>query len=303
MDIGYLYGAFLRLIIRKTFAFWQFLGFHVSPNNFYEPIPDTRELSPKLWDKKESLPGIKLNLAEQLKFLHTLSSKYRTEYDGFSQNKTGKLHEYYMQNGEYESVDAEILHSMVRHFKPNTMIEIGSGFSTQISANAMMMNAKEDKKRKGKLMAIEPYPGKRLPHKLPGLSKIISKKVQDVPVEFFLQLKRDDILFIDSSHVLRIGSDVQYEYLEILPRLNKGVIIHIHDMFFPREYPKKWIFEYRKFWNEQYLVQAFLMFNPNFEIIWSGANMSLRCSDQLAKAISSYTPDKTPGSLWLRKIK
>lgn len=313
MDLRDLYGAMTRLIIRKTFAFWQFFGFHVSPNNFYEPIPDTRQLSDNLWSKKSKAVGINFNTVKQIKLLKLFLARYKDEYDSFPDHKTAVPHEYYLKNGEFESVDAEILYSMVRHFKPKTMIEIGSGFSTQISAQAMLMNNKEDKKHphkadplyadKSKLIAVEPYPKKRLPHKIPGLTKVIAKNVQDVPLKEFAKLKADDILFIDSSHVLAIGSDVKYEYLEILPSLRKGVIIHIHDIFFPQEYPKKWIFEFRKFWNEQYLVQAFLMFNPNFEIIWSGAHMHAKQKNLLARAFRSYDPNKTPGSLWIRKIK
>jgi hypothetical protein len=102
------------------------------------------------------------------------------------------------------------------------------------------------------------------------------------------ELKENDILFIDPSHVLKIGNDVQYEYLEILPRLNKGVIVHVHDIFIPCNYPKKWVLEKHRFWNEQYLFQAFLAFNNAFEVLWGGSYMHLRHPDKLEEAFNSY---------------
>lgn len=120
----------------------------------------------------------------------------------------------------------------------------------------------------------------------------------------FQKLKENDILFIDSSHVLKTGSDVQYEYLEILPRLNKGVLVHFHDIFLPAEYPQKWILEDHKFWNEQYLLQAFLAFNDSFEILWAGSYMHLNHPDKLEQFFKSYNKNKRwPGSFWVRKIR
>ena len=113
-----------------------------------------------------------------------------------------------------------------------------------------------------------------------------------------------DILFIDSSHVLRIGGDVQYEYLEILPRLARGVIVHSHDIFLPAEYPRHWVLEEHKFWTEQYLLQAFLAFNDSFEVLWAGSYMHLKHPEKLEEAFSSYKRERTlPGSFWMRKVK
>jgi len=141
------------------------------------------------------------------------------------------------------------------------------------------------------LIAIEPYPNEVLRRGFPGLSRLIPRKVEEVDLSQFDELKQNDILFIDSSHVLRIGNDVQYEYLEVLPRINKGIIIHIHDIFLPMEYPKNWVLKMHRFWSEQYLLQAFLAFNSAFEILWAGSYMHLRHPDQLEKAFSSYNRD------------
>jgi len=119
----------------------------------------------------------------------------------------------------------------------------------------------------------------------------------------FGKLKENDILFIDSSHVLKIGSDVQYEYLDILPRLSKGVIVHVHDIFLPAEYPKEWVLKDYIFWTEQYLLQAFLAFNDSFEVLWAGHYMHLKYPNKLEDAFSYKRDERLPGSFWMRKIK
>lgn len=277
------------------------MGFHITPNHFYEPIPDTRKLKDKLWQEYSCLIGIDINEENQIKLLSLFASKFREEYECFPKNKTSVPYQYYVNNGGFESVDGEILYCMIRYFKPKRIIEIGSGNSTYLSAQAILKN-KEKNRMDFELIAIEPYPSKVLEKGFPGLSKLIKKEVQDVNLTEFGQLKENDILFIDSSHVLKIGSDVQYEYLEILPRLNKSVIVHIHDIFFPSEYPRNLILKEYRFYNEQYFLQAFLTFNRVFEVLWAGSYMHLKHPDLLKKAFTSYNPKTVyPGSFWIRK--
>lgn len=127
--------------------------------------------------------------------------------------------------------------------------------------------------------------------------------MEEIPLSTFQKLKENDILFIDSSHVLKIGSDVFYEYLEIIPRLNKGVIVHSHDIFFPEEYCKEWVVKKQIFWNEQYLLQSFLSFNDSFEVLWAGRYMLCKYPDKLKTAFNSFVRGKSwPCSFWMRKI-
>jgi hypothetical protein len=152
------------------------------------------------------------------------------------------------------------------------------------------------------LIAIDPYPNPVLKSGFPGLSRVIEDEVQDLPLELFTSLGPNDILFIDSSHILRIGSDVQYECLEIVPRVASGVVVHFHDIFLPSEYPKDIIFKGFQFPNEQYLVQAFLAFNDAFEIVWAGSFMHLTHPERLESAFPSYSrATRWPGSLWVRR--
>lgn len=302
MKISELYDKVIRKLADKTFFFWQMLGIHVRPVHFYEPIPDTRKLKKDLWGKKSKLPGININEGGQIELLRSFISKFKKEYEEIPKSKTKADHQYYRDNDEYASPDGEILWCMIRHFKPKNMIEIGSGNSTYLSAETLLKNKKEHGIN-SVLVAIEPYPNETLRKGFPGLSKLITSGVQEVSLQEFEKLKENDILFIDSSHVLKIGSDVQYEYLEILPRLNKGVIVHIHDIFLPAEYPKEWVMKEHRFWNEQYLLQAFLAFNKNFEVLWAGSYMHLLHKDLLKNAFDFYNPDTTwPASFWIRRI-
>ncbi|KAF0135203.1 MAG: hypothetical protein FD145_29 [Candidatus Saganbacteria bacterium] len=291
------------MLYRNIFWFSQLFGFSLVRNRFYSPIPEIRTLKDKIWEYPSELIGIKMNEKEQVILLSDFAEKYKIEYDQFQLLKGSNTNPYdfYIKNRCFEEIDGEILYCMIRDLKPRKIIEIGSGYSTYLSARATLKN--KENSDDCELIAIEPYPNETLKTGFPGLLKLLQTEVQNVPLAKFLELQENDILFIDSSHVLKIGSDVQYEYLEILPRLNKGVVVHIHDIFLPAEYPKKWVLEELMFYNEQYLLQAFLTFNDSFEILWSGSYMRLKHPDELKKAFNSYEKSTFPGSVWLRKIK
>lgn len=287
--------------LKKTFTFWQRLGFHVVPNHYNYPLPDTRRLKNELWSCQSELPGINMNAEGQLQLLSGFLY-LKTEYEALPKEKPVTPYQYYLNNGSFESVDAEIAYCMIRHFKPKIFFEIGSGNSTYLAAQAILKNRQDH--NDCDLIACEPYPNNTLKAGFPGLSRLMESNVQNVSLSEFSRLRENDILFIDSSHVLGIDSDVRYEFLELIPRLNKGVIVHVHDIFLPAEYPREWIMDEHCFFNEQYLLQAFLMFNNSFEVLWAGSFMHLRYPEKLAAAFSSYRYDKVlPGSFWMRKTK
>jgi methyltransferase family protein len=287
---------------KKFFDIWEHKGYHVTPVHFYEPIPDTRELPAELWTRQSELSGIKFNDDRMIELLTRFVSCYRSEYQFLPANKTDIPYQYYLNNGAFVSVDGEILYCIIREFKPRRLIEIGSGNTTYLSAQAIRANRGDDSSYQCHLTAIEPYPNAILKKGFSELSELIEKPVQAIPLSFFDALSEGDILFIDSSHTAKIGSDVLYEYLEILPRLNKGVLVHFHDIFLPAEYPKEWIFKERHFWNEQYILQAFMIYNDTFEIIWPGSYMHHKYPGKLEEAFPSYDRRKTmPGSFWIRK--
>ncbi len=301
MNLAAKYHKWLYHFLKRSFSFWQKLGFHVTPNHFYEPIPDTRTLRDELWLEESALVGIDMNETGQITLLGEFAAKLKDEYEALLRERTSIPHQYYINNGMFGAVDGEVLYCMVRYFKPRRIIEIGSGNSTYLSAQAVVKNEHEGG-RKCELTALEPYPNGILLGGVPGLSGVRCARVQDVPLSEFNHLEHNDILFIDSSHVLKIGGDVQYEYLELLPRLKKGVLVHVHDIFLPSEYPKTWILEESRFWTEQYLLQAFLTFNDSFEVLWAGSYMHRKHPARLEAAFRSYNRERTwPGSFWMRK--
>lgn len=289
----------------RLFSKLERIGLHLTPVHFYQPIPDTSSLKVSLWQRKSDLVGIDMNDAGQLKLLQDIS-KFKKEYDKFPNKKTSISHQFFLENGFFEAVDAEILYSIVRLFKPRTIIEVGSGYSTLLSAMAIRKNKNCERDYACKLIAIEPYPNPDLKAGFPELSELLPLQVQDVPLSKFESLNEGDILFIDSSHVLKIGSDVQYLYLEVLPRLKKGVIVHLHDIYLPAEYSVDSVLRKHMFWNEQYLLQAFLLFNDTFQVLWGGSYMNLKHPEILAEAFVSYRRSgscKGNGSFWMRKVK
>ena len=302
MEIGKAYSIALGVLIKRSFPIWQRLGFHVTRNHYYEPVPDTRTLKDETWSRHSEMVGMETNEQEQVRLLSGFSARFKGEYERFPRHKTPTPYQYHVNNRSLGSVDGEILYCMIRCFKPRKIFEIGSGHSTYLSAQAVLKNREENGHYECELVAVDPYPNSVVRAGFPGLSRLIPEQVQDVPLSEFGELRENDILFIDSSHVLKIGSDVQYEYLEVLPRLNKGVLVHAHDIFLPSEYPREWVNKQYNFYTEQYLLQAFLTFNSVFEALWMASYMHLKHAEKLEKAFSSYDRSKVwPGSLWLRR--
>jgi hypothetical protein len=296
---GRSYGHILERFVRKSFPLFERFGFHVSLNHFYEPIPDTRTLKDELWLKQSSLVGVEIDDEEIVRLLSEFRAKYKEEYDRFPRKESGDPFAYYFYNETFGSVDGEIYYSMIRHFRPKRIIEIGCGKSTLLASKAVLKNMEDQENVQ--LLGVEPYPSEVMRRGFPGLSELRECKAQDVEIDEFLELEANDILFVDSSHVLKIGSDVQYIFLEVLPRLKKGVLVHFHDVFLPLEYPKEWVLGERKFWNEQYFLHAFLISNKAFEVLWPGNYMHLRHPQELEKAFGSYDREfVVPGSFWMR---
>lgn len=285
----------------RYFELWQRHDFHVLPIHFYSPVPDTAELSPAIFDKETSLDSIAMNEERQVELLNVVKSTFGSEYEQFvARTLDYDQPRFAFGNSSFESVDAEMLYSMIRLHKPRRIIEIGSGFTTLIASEALAMNEKEGKE--AIFTAIEPYPPAFLRKPLPCAVDLRSTKVQDVPLSVFQELVAGDILFIDSSHVVKVGSDSHFEFSAILPALRPGVVVHLHDIFIPKEYPKHWILSEHRFWNEQYMLHAFLSGNRDYEILWAGAFMHYRHPQKLRDAFSSYDPAKNlPASFWMRR--
>jgi hypothetical protein len=278
----------------EIFLAWERLGFHVTRVHFYQPIPDTQSLPETLWNRASDLVGVNMNDSVQLDLLRNHFPKFRNEYEQFPAESTGNSARFHFNNGLFDGTDALVAYCTIRHFQPRVIIEVGSGFSSLLAAEAIA------KYNDSELICIEPFPQEFLRHGFSGLHSLIEKKVEDVDLEFFAQLNAGDILFIDSSHTVKIGGDVNYLFLEVLPRLKPGVIVHVHDIFFPFDYRRDWVMDEFRFWAEQYLLQAFLSFNSEFEVLLSNSYLAHRYMGDL-KATFPKSPWWGGGSFWMRR--
>jgi len=257
-------------------------GYHIRPIHYYEPLPDFRTITAEQIQRRRTYSGIDFRWEEQLKLLGELA-RYRAELDELS---------FDFINDFFSRFDAAVYYSLIRHLQPQRIIEIGGGYSTQIASHALARNGK------GRLTCVEPYPEARLTNASLTV-EIIQKRVEEIDVDFFAGLETNDILFIDSSHAVKFGSDVFYEFLELLPRLNPGVWIHVHDIFFPHDYPAEWLLDRRLALNEQYFLEAFLAFNNSFAT--QLANYWV-CLDHADAACHLWSNDIRASSFWMKRL-
>jgi predicted O-methyltransferase YrrM len=232
------------------------------PGHYYSPLLMQKDIPEKiLVDYNSGVPGVDLNEEYQVLLLDKLKSFYQEDLFPILKREPFR---YYFDNDYFGYSDGIFLCSLIREFKPKKIIEIGSGFSS-----ALMLDTNEIFfQKKMQLTFIEPYPEERLMNLIGATENctIVKDFVQNVPPDIWDDLEENDILFIDSSHVSKYSSDVNHLFFNIIPNLKAGVIIHIHDIFFPFEYPVEWLKQERS-WSETYLLRSFLQFNSHFEII------------------------------------
>jgi hypothetical protein len=271
----------------------------VPPGHFYSPIPSMDEIirddSKIFGDIPRNIDGLDLHEAEQLRLLNQFVAYY--DEMPFQAQKCEGLR-YYFENPAYSYSDAIFLHCMIRHLKPNRIIEVGSGFSScmTLDTNELFCG--------GSIATtfIEPYPELLLSlvkEADKSTIKTIPTRLQDVDLREFDALQANDILFIDSTHVSKINSDVNRIFFEILPRLSSGVYIHFHDIFYPFEYPKNWVYEGRA-WSEAYLLRAFLQYNSAFSVVFMNTFME-HFHESLFQEKMPLCLKNTGGSIWIRK--
>lgn len=281
-------------------------GYTVSQrNDFYSPLPSVNDLESHAvrWNRPSGLQGIRFNLAQMEQDLQRLLSLYLQEFLAFPPFETLAKIGY---GPGYTALDALTLYMMVRDLKPKNYIEVGSGLSTYYCSLAAARNASEGSPVR--ITCIEPYPFEKL-YEIKGI-EIIAKEVQDVHLDIYQQLNEGDILFIDSSHIVRIDGDVPFLYLEVLPSINAGVVVHIHDVPFPYNTPypaKEYVFNttWPMLWNEAMMVQAFLCFNQDFRIDMSTPLIRYYNESLLQKNIPFYQNiqqnPRTFCSIWLSR--
>ena len=282
--------------LRTEVAHWRTW---MSPGHFYSPIPNLDEISRREAEifgaPPRELPGIDLRVDEQLQLIERLHAYYGEM--PFPRQKRDGLR-FWLENPAFAYSDAIYLYAMLRHVRPKRVIEIGSGFSSA----AMLDTAENFFPDEIAFTFIDPDPSVFDSLAKPGDRERVSfraMQVQDVPLETFDVLEAGDILFVDSSHVSKTGSDVNRIVFDILPRLKSGVYIHFHDIQYPFEYPRPWVYEGRA-WNEAYLIRALLAFNSAFEIVLFPSYLAQFYGELLTEAMPLVMENK-PGSLWLRR--
>jgi Methyltransferase domain len=270
------------------------------PGHYYSPIPALADLlahADRIWPSPppRTLPAIDLNEQHQLEVLSEVAAYYSEQ--PWSDEKQEGLR-YYFQNPMYSYADALYLYGMLRKLRPQRLIEVGSGYTSSVTLDT------NDRFLGGQVHCtfVDPEPQRLLSLLSEGdhqRATIISQQVQEVPLSAFEPLSTNDILFIDSSHVSKAGSDVNYLFLEVLPRLASGVYVHIHDVFYPLEYPRDWLEDGRHY-NEDYLLRAFLMYNDAFSVELFGSYLYTFHADEMRR-LMPLTLHNPGGSLWLRK--
>ena len=289
-----------KRIIKNLPYLHRMVVLYVPPGHFYSPIPCLEELKLKeqniFHEFPREIPGIELNEKHQLELFETFEAYYNEQ--PFPVQKREELR-YYFDNYFYSYSDAIFLYCMIRHARPRRIVEVGSGYSSCVilDTNEIFLNNTVN------CTFIEPYPQRLL-----SLVKeddkshfeLIEKNLQDVDLKQFQQLSNDDILFIDSTHVSKTNSDVNYILFKILPSLQSGVLIHFHDILYPFEYPKAWLYEGRA-WNEAYILRSFLQYNSSFKIEFFNTFLE-HFNSELFFEKMPLCMKNTGASIWLRKL-
>jgi len=243
----------------------------------------------------ESLPAIDLGLDAQLQVLRELRHFYPDQ--PFAGGRTEGLR-YYFDNDVFGYADAIFLHCMLRYLRPRRIIEVGSGFSSAV----ILDTAERFLDSSTQMTLVEPYPERLFTLLKPGdldRIRLVREPVQSIDLDVFCELEDRDVLLIDSTHVAKLGSDVNHEVFQVLPLLRPGVVVHFHDVFYPFEYPLDWAREGRA-WNEAYVLRAFLSFNRAYEIVLFNDLVAGRFRDVLERDFPLCLKN-TGGSLWLRR--
>jgi hypothetical protein len=270
------------------------------PGHFYSPAVDVDEVAAdqaRIWPAEPAPPGLDLDPDAQAAFLDGPLRRWLPDWDYPEQPPPGAPPwAFFEANTQFERLDARALYAMLRELRPGRMIEVGSGFSSLLTAdvNRRHLGGRLD------FRCVEPFPRPFLQAGVPGIAEVVVARAQQLPGPWFAErLGPGDVLFIDSSHVVKTGSDAVHLYLQVLPLLAAGVVVHVHDVFLPHDYPRDWVLGEARSWSEQYLVQAMLVFGDSFEVLFgSNAAASLH-PELLADVLGGHVWGG--GSLWLRK--
>lgn len=268
---------------------------NIVPANFYSDIPLIDEVNKSFEYREEGSEVYNSEIFNKnylkgfIEKLYGYSEEFNPQTEGNREDPDG----FFWGNPAFSYSDAMSYYCIIRHFKPDHILEIGSGFSTLVANEALMKNGK------GKLTLIEPYP-KNFLRKLDCVDTVIESFVQDIPVTELIELiESSDIWFIDSTHTVKVGSDCLYLYLLVMPEISKDIIIHSHDIHLPYGLPKKQVLEKHIYWTEQYLLYAYMLDNPKIDVLFSSAYANKELPDSLNQLMQGKYP-KGGASIWYK---
>ncbi len=272
-------------------------GYDIVERNFYSPIPDLGLLPDDIFERRSRLGGIDLQVEAAIELIEGELAPFVAEMDVPIEGPQ-PAGRFFLRNENYETVDAELLYAFVRARKPKRVVELGSGYTTLLIGEAARRNLAEGAAIEH--LAFDPYPRAQIFGDTPPSPTAFEPlPATEVPPERLAELEAGDILFVDTTHTVKLGSDVNHIILEVLPALAPDVLVHFHDIFLPWEYPRVWFEQMAYYWAEQYLLQAFLAFNGSFDVVVPASAVAREYPDRLAAVISSFTPGGRPGAFWI----
>jgi hypothetical protein len=274
-------------------------GLDVLLRTFYSPVPHLDDLRPDAFERVSELPGVRWDLDAQLHFLRDMVSMGAKEFRPPAASAPG-LDRYAADNPSYGILDATVHYGLIRSLKPRRVVELGSGHSTLVTAEAGRLNGAEGTPLT--LDVYDPFPGVAR-EGLPGLHALHRTPAQEVPLPVFEALEKGDVLFVDTTHTVKIGSEVNFVLLEVLPRLRVGVVVHFHDIYLPFEYPRSWMEDFALYWNEQYLLQAFLAHNQSWDVLLAVQALSRLRRSELAASLSPGAVAQDGAGFWMRRAR
>lgn len=272
------------------------LGLQVVLKTYYSPIPDLSLLPDDWWERRDPMHGIDFDVDRQLGFVEDHLADHMRRFGAPAD--VPPEYAFDERNASYPVPDARVLYAMVRHLRPRRIVELGSGQTTRVIAQATRENDAEG--HPALLRAYDPFPT-AIDDGLPGLDALIRQKAQDVGGDVFGALEAGDLLFVDTTHTVKAGSDVNQIVLRALPLLAAGVVVHFHDICLPYEYPRYLFDDYGLYWAEQYLLQAFLACNASFEVICGVHALGRERTDRMAAA-GALRPGQNGSAFWIRRV-
>jgi hypothetical protein len=285
--------ALQRWLARKLLPFSQSLGFSVAGDHFYEPIPSIKYIQENYIDEPRMLPCFTIT-PEWAENMERVVGPYIDEYlSSEAYQSFGK------KNWYYSGWDAAYYYCLIRSRKPQSITEVGRGVSTWIAASALERNASEG--HPGEIVSIDPY---FRGDNATAFTRIVTADLLRIPASQRESLLRADIFFVDSSHVAKWGSDVLYLFESWIPNLEVNTMLHLHDIFTPYDYPRDWMVQQKRFWNEQYLFESFLAFNNAFRLECPLFYLSRSGSlNQLAERVNAMElATACASAIWLRRV-